>query len=367
MQAKVTATDKRSPEMHIDEIDTPAVLIDMERVEANLKRAQDYADAHRLPLRPHVKTHKLVQMAQRQMALGAVGITCQKIGEADAMADGGLSDIFLPYNILGLAKLDRLTKLKARVALSVTADSAETVAGYAAHFTAENPLKVLIECDTGARRCGVQTPDEAVALAQSIDAAPGLIFGGLMTYPPQGRRAEVNLWLRAAKAALEDAGLPPPVISSGGTPDLMHAAEENVITEFRPGTYIYSDRMQVASGHGTLEDCALTVKTTVVSRPTEDRAVLDAGSKALAADPVPAPESGHGHIVSYPQASITALSEEHAVVDLSACADRPAIGEAVLVIPNHACVVSNLFDRVHLIRGDHVQEIAEITSRGKLA
>lgn len=353
--------------MHIDEIDTPAVLIDMDRVEANLKRAQDYADAHGLPLRPHVKTHKLPQMARRQMALGAVGITCQKIGEAEAMADGGLSDIFLPYNILGRAKLDRLAALKERVTLSVTADSAETVTGYADRFTADDPLTVLIECDTGARRCGVQTPEAAVALASRIDAAPGLVFGGLMTYPPQGRRAEVDRWLRTAKAALEEAGLPPPVISSGGTPDLMHAAEESAVTEYRPGTYIYSDRMQVAWGHGTLDDCALTVKATVVSRPTEDRAVLDAGSKALAADPVPAPATGHGHITAYPEAVITGLSEEHGIVDLSACTERPAIGERVRVIPNHACVVSNLFDRVHLIRGDHVEEIAKVTSRGKLA
>ncbi|MBD3678536.1 MAG: D-TA family PLP-dependent enzyme [Rhodobacteraceae bacterium] len=352
--------------MDIDEIETPSVLIDLDRVEANLKRAQDYADAHGLPLRPHVKTHKLPQMAQRQVALGAVGVTCQKIGEAEAMADGGQIDILLPYNILGRAKLDRLAALKARVKLSVTADNAETVAGYAGRFTADDPLTVLIECDTGARRCGVQTPEEAVALARKIDEAPGLAFGGLMTYPPQGRRAEVDRWLCVAKAALEEAGLPPPVISSGGTPDLMHAAEESVVSEYRPGTYIYCDRMQVAWGHGTLEDCALTVKATVVSRPTENRAVLDAGSKALAADPVPAPETGHGHILGYPEAVITGLSEEHAIVDLSGCAKRPVIGETVRVIPNHACVVSNLFDRVYLIRGNTVEEIAEVTSRGKL-
>lgn len=352
--------------MHIDDIDTPAVLIDLDRVEANLARAQAYADENGLRLRPHVKTHKLPGMAARQMALGAVGITCQKIGEAEAMADGGATDIFLPYNILGAAKLDRLAALHGRVRLSVTADSAETVAGYAARFDADAPLTVLVECDTGAGRCGVQTPEAAVALAREIDAAPGLRFGGLMTYPPKNGVREADDWLVRARDALQAAGLEAEVISSGGTPDLMRAAEGGATTEYRPGTYIYSDRMQVALGHGALEDCALTVKATVVSRPTEDRAVLDSGSKALAADRAPAPAEGHGHLLGYPEAVITVLSEEHGVVDVSACARKPAIGETVRVIPNHACVVTNLFDRVHLVRGDRVEEVADITSRGKL-
>jgi D-serine deaminase-like pyridoxal phosphate-dependent protein len=353
--------------MRVSDIDTPAVLIDLDRVEANLARAQKYAEAHGLRMRPHVKTHKLPQLARRQVELGAIGITCQKIGEAEAMADGGLTDIFLPYNILGEAKLARLAALNRRVKLSVTADSAATIDGYAAHFTAEHPLTVLVECDTGAARCGVQTPEEAVALARRIAAAPGLRFGGLMTYPPKGGRKQAEEWLRTAKAALDAAGFPPPVISTGGTPDLYKAEDASVATEYRPGTYIYSDRMQVGFGHGTLEDCALTVKATVVSRPTPDRAVLDTGSKALAADPAPAPGKGHGHIVEYPGAVITVLSEEHAVVDLSACTDKPKVGDTVRVIPNHACVVTNLFDRVHLIRGDEVVEVAPVTSRGKLA
>jgi len=352
--------------MHINDIDTPSVLIDLDRVEANLKRVQDYADAHNLPLRPHVKTHKLPEMAQKQVALGAIGITCQKIGEATAMADGGLTDIFLPYNIIGTSKLDRLVDLHARVTLSVTADNSDTVAGYAARFVAAEPLNVLVECDTGAGRCGVQTPEETVELARQINDAPGLTFGGLMTYPPRGDIAKADAWLHKAKAALESAGLPPKVISSGGTPDMYRAAEGKATTEYRPGTYIYSDRMQVAFGVGTLDDCALTVKATVVSRPNVNRAVIDSGSKALAADAVPAPYKGYGHLVEYPNAVIIALSEEHAVVDLSACLDKPLIGDTVRVIPNHACVVTNLFDMVYLVRGDSVEREAKITSRGNL-
>ena len=340
--------------MHVDQVDTPAVLIDLTRVERNLARAQTYADTHGLRLRPHVKTHKLPMFAKMQLNLGAIGICCQKLGEAEAMADAGLADIFIPYNILGTAKLARLAALNRRVTLSVTADSAATVAGYAAQFAANAPLAVLVECDTGAGRCGVQSAAQVVALARMIADAPGLQFDGLMTYPPQGAPAQINT------------GLPPEVISTGGTPDLLHAAATPVATEYRPGTYIYSDRMQVAWGHGSLDDCALRVKATVVSMPTPDRAILDAGSKALAADPVPSPFDGHGLIAEFPQARITALSEEHATVDLSRCAEKPGIGQSVQVIPNHACVVTNLFDQVHLVRGDQVEQVAEITSRGGL-
>jgi D-serine deaminase-like pyridoxal phosphate-dependent protein len=351
--------------MTLDDIDTPAVLIDLDRVEANLARAQSYADAHGLRLRPHVKTHKLPRFARAQLALGAVGITAQKLGEAEAMADGGLTDIFLPYNIIGPAKLARLAALADRVTLSVTCDNATVLAGYAATFTAPNkPLTVLVECDTGANRCGVQTPKQALALALAIAAAPGLRFGGLMTYPARDGEAATDAWLTAARAALTEAGLPPPVISAGGSPGLYRAHLVTATTEHRPGTYIYCDRMQVAFGLGSWDDCALTVLATVVSRPTETRAILDSGSKALAADLCPLP--GHGRITAYPNAVITGLSEEHGHVDLSACEDRPAVGERVRVIPNHACVVTNLFDRVHLIRGNMVEELANVTSRGKL-
>jgi len=351
--------------MNIADIDTPAALIDLDRVEANLARAQGYADAHGLALRPHVKTHKLPRFARAQLALGAVGITAQKLGEAEAMADGGLGDIFLPYNIIGAAKLARLAALHGRVTLSVTVDSDETLAGYAATFTDPvHPLSVLVECDTGAGRCGVQTPEQALALARVIAAAPGLRFGGLMTYPSRGEEAATDAWLIAARALLVAAGLPPERISTGGTPGLFRSAQVTASTEIRPGTYIYGDRMQLAWGNGGWDDCALTVLATVVSRPTPTRAILDAGSKALAADACLLP--GHGRLTDWPDAVITGLSEEHAQVDLTACATKPVIGDRVRVIPNHACVVTNLYDQVYLVRGDQVEEVATVTSRGRL-
>ncbi|MDQ0471765.1 D-TA family PLP-dependent enzyme [Labrys wisconsinensis] len=347
-------------------VETPAVLIDLTLVEQNLQRAQAYADAHRLALRPHIKTHKLARFARRQVEIGAVGITCQKLGEAEVMADAGLTDIFLPYNILGQAKLARLKALAGRVRLSVTADSAVTVAGLAATFTdAGAPLAVLVECDTGMGRCGVQAPADALALARTIAAAPGLRFAGLMTYPAAGKAQAAAAWLAEAKALLSEAGLPPAIVSSGGTPDMWHAADAAaVVTEYRPGTYIYLDRYQVAKGVGSLADCALTVLATVVSRPTETRAIIDAGSKTLTSDTLGM--DGYGLVLGYPEAVITGLSEEHGTIDLSACPARPAIGERLRIVPNHACVVSNLFDRVVLVRGDDVVETAKVDARGRV-
>nr|WP_280951630.1 D-TA family PLP-dependent enzyme [Phyllobacterium endophyticum] len=351
--------------LKLSEIDTPAVLIDVDRAEENMRRFQTYADVHNIAVRPHIKTHKLPLFAKRQLELGAVGITCQKLGEAEVMADAGLTNIFLPYNIIGKTKLDRLLALNERVELAVTADSEFTVRGLSEAFkNAAAPLTVLVECDTGMGRCGVQTPDEAVALAKSIAASPGLLFAGFMTYPKSGAVAENQAFLSAAKENAIAAGLHPRVISNGGSPDMWRAHEVPSATEHRPGTYIYMDRFQVAKGVGTFDDCALTVLATVVSRPKDNRAIMDAGSKALSSDTFGM--DGFGHIVDYPDAVITSLSEEHGAIDLSACEIKPQIGDRIRVIPNHACVVTNLFDEVVLISGDEVVQIAPVAARGRV-
>ena len=350
--------------MTLSALDTPAVLIDIDRVDANIDRAQAHADRHGIKLRPHIKTHKLPMIAARQVARGAVGITCQKLGEAEVMADAGLFDIFLPCNILGEAKLRRLRALAGRVAPSVTADSEVTAAGYAAAFAdAPAALPVLVECETGMRRCGVQTPAEAVALARVIDAAPGLRFAGLMTYPAPGQADAAQAWLAEAAAQLARAGLPPATVSSGGTPDMWRSGG-GVVTEYRPGTYIYLDRSQVARGVGGFDECAPTVLATVVSCPTPDRAVIDAGSKALTSDLL-GMEGGR------PPRRVPGRGGDRAErgawgVDLSACAAKPAIGERVRVVPNHACVVSNLFDTVTLVSGDAVVETVPVAARGRV-
>jgi len=349
----------------IHELDTPVVLIDLDRVEANLRRAQDYADAHGVKLRPHIKTHKLPQFAKRQLELGAIGITCQKIGEAEVMVEAGITDILLPYNILGAPKLKRLLALARRAAIKVTADSPTTIDGYSRTFSRSGlTLPVLVECDTGGGRVGVQTPEQALNLARSIAQSEGLRFAGLMTYPAKGMAAQANAWLDRAKALLTEAGLAPEIVSTGGTPDLWQSGENRAATEYRPGTYIYLDRFQVQEGVGGFDDCALTVLATVVSRPTDTRAVLDAGSKSLTSDTLGL--QGFGHIVEYPDATIVSLSEEHGVVDLSRSARKPEVGELVRIIPNHVCPVTNLFDEVTLVRGDDVLDTVPVAARGKV-
>ncbi len=344
------------------ELDTPCVLIDLDRVEANLKRAQAHADQNGYQLRPHTKTHKLPRFAERQVALGARGITVQKLGEAEVMAAAGLDDIFLPYNILGARKLARLKALNAQVTLAVTADSPDTVAGYAATFTAERPLTVLVECDTGTARCGVQSAAQALALARQIAAAPGLRFGGLMTYPPAKKSEIAEAWLREAVETIEAAGIDVPKVTSGNTPD-MWLTGQSVVTERRPGTYIYFDRMQVAAGAASFEDCALTVLATVVSRPTATRIVLDAGSKALSSDI--GNLTGFG-LVMGTDITIKFLNEEHGVIELAEASDSPRVGERLRIVPNHACVVSNLFDEVNLIQGESVIETVPVAARGRV-
>lgn len=350
----------------VDDLDTPAVLIDLDKVEANLARAQDYANAHGLALRPHIKTHKLPELAERQVELGAVGITCQKLGEAEVMADHGLDDILITYNLMGRPKLERLAALMRRARIAVTVDSEEVARGLDEAMRAAGlRLPILIECDTGAKRCGVQEPDDAVALAAAIDGLPGLRFEGLMTYPARGATAATAAWIDAAKERLAARGLEARTVSTGGSPDLYRAHEVGAATEHRPGTYVYSDRSQVAAGLGTLDDCALTVLTTVVSRPTEGRVILDAGSKTLSSDTLGM--DGFGLVVGYPQLRLAAFSEEHGHVECGDANARPALGERVIVIPNHACVVSNLHDTVYGVRGDRVERAFAVAARGRVA
>lgn len=346
----------------IADLDTPAVLIDIDRVEANLKRAQAHADKEGYALRPHIKTHKLPRFARRQVELGAVGITVQKLGEAEVMADAGLTDIFLPYNILGERKLGRLKALNERVTLAVTADSPDTVAGYAATFTQGKPLTVLVECDSGGGRCGVQTPAQALALARQIMLAPGLRFGGLMTYPPLHGVDKSNAWISDALTVFAQAGIVVPKVTSGNSPD-MWAPGGGPVTERRPGTYIYYDRFQVREQAASLDDCALTVLATVVSRPTPTRIVIDAGSKSLTSDLLGM--EGYG-LVMGTELTVKGLSEEHGVIEMPVASDWPRVGERLRIIPNHACVVSNLFDKVTLISGEEVVDVIPVAARGRV-
>lgn len=347
----------------IGSLSTPRPVIDEDRLARNIDRVQAYMDRHGLNFRPHIKTHKIPALAVQQVKAGARGINCQKITEAEVFAAAGFDDILITFNILGTEKHERLAALHDRIGgLKVVADSTVTIDGLSAVFSGRKPLPLLVECDTGGARCGVQTPEEALALAVRIAEAPGLVFAGLLTYPRPGGHEAVQAFLERTRALLDAAGLACPIISNGGTPSLFEAHLVAAATEHRAGTYIYNDRSMVRAGHCGFEDCAMQILATVVSRPTETRAVIDAGSKALTSDLLGF--SDYGHVVGYPEAKITALSEEHGVIDLSACTERPVIGEKILIIPNHTCVVSNLFDTMVFHRDGIVTRVEPVAARG---
>jgi D-serine deaminase-like pyridoxal phosphate-dependent protein len=341
---------------------TPCVTIDLDRLKRNLARWQDRCEALGLRFRPHVKTHKTVEVARMQLALGASGITCQTMGEAEIFATAGFSDIFLARQVVGADKLRRLSDLlRGGVELTALCDDEALVGGLRdAARASETELRVLVDCDTGGGRTGVSSPAEATQLARTIAAAPGLVFGGLCTHPVANDTVQ---WLLEARSRLERADLAPPVISAGGTSALRKLEElQSVVDEYRAGNYVYLDLRSIEARAGTLNDVALTVLTTVISRPAANRAVLDAGSKTLTHDPLPG-KRGFGLIPKPQKAVIDHLYEEHGVVEGSS-AETLALGDRVNVVPNHACPISNLVDDVWITRNGLVLERWHVAARG---
>ncbi len=347
----------------VEELETPVPIIDIDVMERNVSRWQVRCDALGFANRPHIKTHKLIGLAKYQLAMGAKGITVQKLGEAEVMADAGITDMLLTFNIVGRSKLDRLAKLTQRTNIAVVADSQQVVEGLAtAAKSAGRDIKVLVECDTGAARNGVQSPEDALILAQLIDKTAGLYFGGLMTYPAANQRTGSDQFLGATKHLCISSGLALETISSGGTPDMWKDEGLTCITEYRAGTYIYFDRSLVARGTCSYNDCALSVLTTIVSIPTLDRAIVDAGTKSLTSDLMGF--SGYGVITNLEGAEIYQANEEHGFLDISQLGVKPRVGEVVKVTPNHVCPVSNLYDKVVFVRGQHVLGAANVSARG---
>jgi D-serine deaminase-like pyridoxal phosphate-dependent protein len=344
---------------------TPAVVIDLDVVERNIARVQGYCDRAGIANRPHIKTHKSPLIAKLQRDAGARGLACQKLGEAEVMAAAGLDDLLICYNLLGEHKIGRLGRLLASTSVTVSADNPTVVRGLApAAAIAGRALPVVVECDTGRKRAGVETAAEAVALARLIASTEGLRFAGLLLYPPDGGTAAAQGFLDTVKAGLAAEGLPQPaIVSTGGTPNLRDLGALGGATEHRAGTYIYNDRMMMMAGAATPADCALTILATVVSRATDDRGILDAGSKALTSDKRDC--DGYGAILDYPDSRIHALAEEHGFLDLTGSAARPAVGELVRIVPNHVCVAVNMTDRAIAVRKDTIVGEIAIAARGK--
>jgi D-serine deaminase-like pyridoxal phosphate-dependent protein len=356
--------------------DTPSVVIELGRVRANVALAAEAAAAHGVRLRPHAKTHKMLEVAQLQVAAGAVGLQVAKLGEAEVFVEGGVSDVFIGYPIVGRAKLRRLAELAERCELSVAVDSlavAEPLSELARSWG--KPLSVLLEVDTGGRRTGAAPGTPAAELAQRIDELAGLQLIGVFTH--EGHAYGVpdveerrTLAHEACTALVETAdlirarGIEIATVSVGSTPSFGFAVEFPGVTEARPGTYVFNDRLQLELGSATLDDVAAFVVATVVARPAPDRAVIDAGSKVLTYDP--ARDGGHGALVGHDGAVVTRLSEEHGVVDLSGETNLQ-VGERVIVVPNHICPVINLTDSVVVVENGAVVDHWRVAARGRVA
>ena len=336
------------------EFGTPAVVVDLDVVERNIARVQALCDKHGVANRPHIKTHKSLMIASLQREAGASGITCQKLGEAEIMAAGGFDDILITYNLLGSEKMGRLGALRRNIDIAVTADNPVVVSQLPdAARIAGRDLSVLVECDTGRKRAGVETPAEAIALALDIASRPGLRFAGLMFYAPEDGLAATTRFHDEVAAALKSHGIGIERVSTGGTPNLLSLGTIASATEHRAGTCVFNDRMMMAAGFAKLEDCAAMIYTTVVSRAAHDRGILDAGSKIFTSDTGRALD-GYGHFLDHPEARLANFAEEHGFLDLSRCNDRPAIGDVVRVVPNHICVVVNVVGEMILVRSDEI-------------
>ena len=345
---------------------------------------QQTADGFGVRLRPHTKTHKSPHIARMQLEAGAKGITVAKVGEAEVMADAGFEDILIANQVVGHPKLRRLIELARRIRIAVLVDSLEgmRLLEHAAREASED-IEVLIEVDTGKGRCGLQYMDQIIELADAVVDKIDLRLRGVETHEghvPSDATSAGEMEERAVSAgrrlvavadALRERGFAIDEVSVGSTPAAPYTASVDGITEMRPGTYVFNDVNQMGIGQATPGDCALSVLATVISRPAPDRAVVDAGSKSLFAEPARIAfgledYSGFGYIREAPQARITSLSEEHGVVEIPDGLAFPSIGELVEIIPNHVCPAVNLHDEFFVVDGDEVLETWPIAARGKV-
>jgi len=360
----------------MDQLATPALIIDLLTVERNLARLADYAAEHELDVRPHTKTHKSKHFAAMQIAAGARGLTAAKVGEAEVMAEV-TDDVLVAFPALDRARTRRIAALGRHHTVRVAVDSKQAATALAeAARSGHATIGIVVDLDVGMGRTGVQTPSDALKIAQHVDQAAGLRLDGLFCYPghvsmpadeqepaleavSQKLFATLDLWTKH--------GLQARMVSGGSTPTAYQSHLVGAYTEIRPGTYIFNDMNTVRGGFCSIDDCAARIVATVVSTSVPGQMVLDAGSKTLTSDRCAfAPDSGHGLIIEYPAACIFKLSEEHAQVRLGEGDRVPELGERVTIIPNHICPCVNLQDTVWLSAEGQL-EPAAVDARGKLS
>jgi len=359
----------------VDAIETPAVLVELDVVERNIAAMAESARRCGVRLRPHAKTHKVVEIARMQVAAGAAGLTVAKATEAEVFAAAGFDDLFIAYPVVGTDKGRRLLALADRGRLAVGVDSEDGARTLDGVFRAAGRrLDVLLKVDVGFHRVGV-TPERAAEAARRVADLPGLRLRGLFTFAghaysaetPEGvarvGRSEGSILSETAQR-IRDGGLEIEEVSVGSTPTAPHAMAIPGVTECRPGNYVYNDASQVSLGTCALEDCALTVLATVVSVPAPDRAVVDAGSKTLSSDPLRPRGAGFGFVLGR-RSRVARLSEEHGLIEVVA-GEGFRVGERVRILPNHACVVCNLHDRILAIRRGVVEAELAVAARGRV-
>jgi D-serine deaminase-like pyridoxal phosphate-dependent protein len=358
----------------LDDLITPAAIVDLDVMEANLDRMAAYAAEHGLRLRPHTKTHKSPELAGEQLRRGAGGLTVATLHEADVMSTV-TNDILIAHPPVGRPKLERLMALPQGVDVTVALDSDEALAGLDdAARAAGRRIGVLVEVDLGMHRVGVQSAADAIRLARGVRDRRAVDFRGILFYPGHVRervdeQAPALEQLRAdldrLLDALDDAGIAPETVSAGSTPTAFASHTVPGITEIRPGTYIFNDRTTAEIDACAWEDCAYTILATVVSTAVPGQAVVDAGSKALSREELRAPDAtGFGALLERREVAVKSTSEEHGLLDLSGTSWRPRVGDRVRIVPNHVCVSVNLQPRVYGVRGDRIERVWDVVARG---
>jgi D-serine deaminase-like pyridoxal phosphate-dependent protein len=361
----------------VTQFNTPALVVDLDRVRRNIARTVAALSAAGVKHRPHIKAHKAVALARLQVAMGATGLTCAKLGEAEVMSSHGFTDLLVANQIIGDDKIARLLHLNRRGRAISCIDSVEGATALSAAALADaQRLPVYLEIDCGGGRCGRRPGADLVGFAQAVAGLAGIEVMGVMTYAGQiygqtgpdlraTARHEAQVLVEAA-AALRQLGLDIRELSGGSSLSLHIAQDLRGLTESRAGNYIFNDRNDLAGGSCQLDDCALTIKATVISRVDPHRAIIDAGSKTLTSDAC-SYRSGYGLVVEYPDIEIDKLNEEHGYLRLGDQASSGAglrIGEQVTIVPNHACVLTNLCDEVVTVEDGQPTGVMRIEARG---
>jgi len=369
--SSLTAADSRSTSL--DQLETPIPLVDLDRLERNLDRMAAYTGAHHLALRPHTKTHKSPAIGTEQLRRGAVGLTCATPLEAEVMALV-CDDLLLAYPPVGSVKLRRITSLPDHVKLTVALDSVESV-DQLARAAAERgkTVGVYVELDIGMRRVGVAGAEELLKVVRVVADCPALVYRGITFYPGHIRGGDtlpeqidrLQIDLHDTLGILDRAGLRPAVVSGGSTPTVWRSHRIEGLTEIRPGTYVYNDRVTALAGACEWNDCALSVLATVVSTAVPGQAVVDSGTKSLGREPSGTIEEGFGSLLDRPDVTVARLSEEHGILDLRASSWRPRVGDRVRIVPNHVCIAVHLHEAIYGVRGDTVETAWPVTARGR--